>query len=402
MKIENPKMPKIEMAITGVGVISALGNSPATIARKLLRGESGIGKFSFRPSSTKFVAARVRPAIKTVTPDRWPISRTTALGLKATQAVMPHNGVPLPAEPRLGLIHATAYGNLESLFSYQSDLRKFGLRRASPMQFPNTILHAAASFLSIGVGATAFNITLSNENLSGVDALETATQLLEMDTADRVLVVTSEDVSAELIPMLETYDEIDWKAPDPFGEKRAGYAPGEAAVAVLIERTQQAQAAGKRVYARLRGSSGISHRPHGNGSYEATMRSALADAGLQAADVGCVFASANGSRHDGEEANAIAAVFGEHVPVTSIKGAVGECGAASSLLNIAAAIYCGEKGYHPPTLGRSRYDRRLAPINVLRNKEKMKSPVFVVNAFNKSARCSQVWQLPSPGKRVRA
>jgi 3-oxoacyl-[acyl-carrier-protein] synthase II len=382
-----------EIAITGLGVVAALGKTSGTIARKLLSGDSGIRKFSFSPGSPEFAIARIASTVKTITADRWPISRATALALGATQAVFPNNGVPLPAEPRLGVIHATAYGNLQSLVSYQSDLRRFGMNRASPMQFPNTILHAAASFLSVGIGAGAFNITLSSEGLSGADALETASQLIAAGAADRVLVVTSEDISTELIPLLESSDELDWKMPDPFGEKRAGYTPGEGAVAMLVEPQKRARKSGKRIYGILRGGSGVSHAPHSVASCEKSMRAGLADAGLSPADIGCVVASANGSRADGEEANAIAAVFGRHVPVTTVKGAFGECGASGSLLSIAAAIYCAEKGYYPPTAGRSKYDRTLQPINLLRHKAKVVNPVIMVNCFSKSAACSQVWHL---------
>lgn len=382
-----------EIAITGLGVVASLGKTPGAIARKLFIGDSGIRKFSFAAGSPEFAVARITSTVKMITADRWPISRATALAMGATQAVFPHNGSPLPAEPRLGLIHATAYGNLQSLISYQSDLQRFGMNRASPMQFPNTILHAAASFLSVGIGAGAFNITLSSEGLSGVDALETARQLMSAGAADRVLVVTSEDISTELIPLLESSDELDWNMPDPFGEKRSGYAPGEGAVAMLMEPYERARQSDKPVYGVLRGGSGVSHAPHSVASCEKAMHTGLADAGLSPSDIGCVIASANGSRRDGEEANAIAAVFGKQVPVTTVKGAFGECGASGSLLSVAAAIYCAERGYYPPTAGRSKYDRALEPINLLRHKAKVNSPVIMVNTFSKSAACSQVWHL---------
>jgi 3-oxoacyl-[acyl-carrier-protein] synthase II len=387
-------MVPTQISITGLGVISSLGKSSGTIARKLLSGESGIKKFSFQPGAPELTVARVLSGVKTLTPNRWPISRATALALGATQAVLPGNGAPPLRKPRLGVIHATAYGNLHSLVAYQSDLRKFGMNRASPMQFPNTILHAAASFLSVETGAAAFNITLSSEGLSGFDALETAGQLIDAGAADQVLVVTSEDISQELVPLLESCDELAWKMPDPFGEKRAGYVPGEAAVAMLVEPAEQARKSNTKMLGLLRGCSGISQGPHTASSCEHTMRAALAGANLSPAEIGCVIASANGSSGDREEANGIAAVFGKQVPVTTVKAAFGECGASGALLSIAATLFCAEKGYYPPTAGQSKYDRKLEPINLLRRKTRVETPFFLVNAFSKTARCSQVWQLP--------
>lgn len=387
-----------KMAVTGLSMICALGQSPAAITRKLLKGESGVKKFAFQAGAPAATVARVSSAIKTVTPNRWPISRATALALKTTEAILPRNGSPPPADPRLGLVHASAYGNLNSLLNYRADMRRFGLNRASPMQFPNTILHAAASFLSVSIGASAFNISLSNEGLSGMDALETAHQLIEAGAADRVVVVTSEGLSQELLPILETTDDLDWQVPAPFGAKRAGYVPGEAAVAMIVEAAAREQSSGANVRALLLGRSGVSHGNQTAATYMAAMQAALEDARISAAEVGCIMASANGSKCDDIEARAISATFGDLVPVTSVKAAFGECAASSSLLSIAAAIYCSEKGYCPPTSGRAGYDRKLEPINLLHKKVKVTKPYFLVNAFSAHGSGSQVWRLPPPGR----
>ena len=382
----------VTFGITGLGIISALGKSASMISRKLLSGNSAVSKFAFQAGAPELTVARIQPTVKTITPNRWPISRATALALEATRTLSSQNGTPAEPDPRLGLIHATAYGSLQSLLNYQSDLRRFGINRASPMQFPNTILHAAASFLSVSMGAAAFNITLSSEGLSGLDAIETACQLIMTGAADRVAVVTSEELSPELIPILETSDELDWRTPDPFGAKRAGYVPGEAAVAMMLEPVEQARAAGRKVYALLRGCSGFSSGPQTAETCEQALRKALDEAQLAPAEVGCVMASANGSQHDAAEADGIAATFGESVPVTSVKAAFGECAASGALLSIAAAIFCAGVGYYPPTIGRSKYDRELKPIQLLRAKSKARNPIFMVNAFSRNSGGSQIWQ----------
>jgi 3-oxoacyl-[acyl-carrier-protein] synthase II len=374
-------------------VISSLGRSPAVISRKLLEGKSGVRKFSFQKSSPEFTAARISSPLVTLTPNRWPVSRATALALAAAQSILP-SGEALPQrDPRLGLIHATTYGNLQSLLDYRADLRKYGLNRGSPMQFPNTILHAAASFLSVNLSAAAFNITLSSGALSGTDALETARQLLLVGAADRILVVTSEDVSQELIPVLQATDDLDWQFPDPFGEKRSGYAPGEAGIAVLLETAEHARNAGHKIYATFCGASGLLHGPHTSAHCEKVMHHALSDAGISPDQVGCVIAHANGSKQDSEEANAIYSLFGKSVPATSVKGAFGECAASSFLLSLVAAVLCAQRGYLPGTVGRSKYDTKLSPINLLRRKARVSKPLFMVNAFNRSAGCSEVWSV---------
>ena len=379
------------IALTGIGIVSALGRSPSIVCRKLLQGKSGIKKFAFEKSGPEFTAARITTPVTSLTPNRWPISRATALALAAAESVMPIAEAESQPDPRLGLIHATTYGNLQSLLDYQADLRKFGLNRGSPMQFPNTILHAAASFLSLALGAAAFNITLSNEGVSGMDALDMARNLLSIGAADRILVVTSEAISPELIPVLQATDVLDWQFPDPFGEKRSGYAPGEAAVAVLLEKLAHGRKRGSRIYGVFHGSSGLSSRPQTSSACDAAMRAAMADAGASAEDIGCVIANGNGSCSDAEEANAIHSVFGKSVPVTSVKSAFGECVASSFLLSLVSAILCAQGGYYPCTVGRSKYDTKLPPINLLRQKTKATNSMFMVNAFTRNSGCSEVW-----------
>jgi 3-oxoacyl-(acyl-carrier-protein) synthase len=212
--------------------------------------------------------------------------------------------------------------------------------------------------------------------------------------ADRVIVVTSEALSQELLSILETTDELDWDSPDPFGAKRAGYVPGEAAVAMILEPITRAATADGQKQAVLLGSSGVLCGPQTVAVCEQTMRTALSDARLSSTDIGCIMANANGSPQDEIEARAIAAVFGDQVPVTSVKGAFGECAAASSLLSIAAAILCAQKGYHPPTKGRSKFDHTLNPINLLRKKTRVTKPAVLVNGFNGDIGGCQVWHLP--------
>ena len=377
------------IAITGIGLVSSLGKSPALVSRKLLQGKSGVKKFSFKKSGPEFLAARISSPVTGQTPNRWPINRATALALAAAECLMPSSAAQ--PEPRLGLIHATTYGNLQSLLDYQADIKTFGLNRGSPMQFPSTILHAAASFLSLALGAAAFNITLSNEGISGIDALEMARNLLSVGAADRILVVTSEAICPELIPVLQASDELEWQFPDPFGEKRSGYAPGEAAVAVLLEPLTLAQGNGRKIYSIFHGSSGVSHCSPTSTAFAAAMQMALADAGVPAEQIGCVLANGNGSKQDCEEASAINAVFGKSVPVTSVKAAFGECVSSSFLLSLISALTCAERGYYPLTVGRSKYDSKLPPIHLLRQKAKVTSPIFMVNAFTRNSAASEVW-----------
>src|SRR5262249_11273875 len=161
---------------------------------------------------------------------------------------------------------------------------------------------------------------------------------------------------------------------DPFGEKRNGYAPGEAGVAVLLEPLALAQRNARKIHGIFHGSSGVSHCRRSSTAFSASMQTALTDAGLSAEQIGRVVRNGNGSKQDCEEASAIHSVFGKCVPVTSVKAAFGECVSSSFLLSLVSAFACAEKGYYPLTVGRSRYDSKLPPINLLRQKSRVTNP----------------------------
>ena len=383
------------LAIVDYGIVSALGSSRREVAKRLLRGDSGI-RSNGAGKHLEPKVARIRRPIKTIDPRRWPIGRDTALALEAMRSVFPDMDAVAPQpKPRLGVIHATVYGNLNSLFTYLSDIKRYGLHRASPMQFPNTILHAGASFLSVGSGAQAFNIPITSGGLSGFDAIEAARQLLSVGAADEILVVASDGASPEVLSVLQASDELDWRFPDPFGHKRGGYVPGEAAVALLVQTESKARESKRTIHALLRGYSGCFRRPVSSRRNKEAMEACLQDANLQSSDVGCILASANGSRSDAAEADAIAKLFGDKICVTSIKAALGECGPSSSLVSLGAMIACAANGQYPPTLGRSKYDPILRPINLLRARAKMKNPIFLVNSFGNYLAGCQMWELAS-------
>jgi 3-oxoacyl-[acyl-carrier-protein] synthase II len=110
-----------------------------------------------------------------------------------------------------------------------------------------------------------------------------------------------------------------------------------------------------------------------------TMRQAIEDAGLAPRDVDVVYASANATSLDGVEARAITAVFAGLSPVvTSIKGALGEFGAAGSAA-CAAALLCGAEGKVPPIAGLCEADAAAAPLRLAREVTEAPGRIALVN-----------------------
>jgi 3-oxoacyl-(acyl-carrier-protein) synthase len=112
------------------------------------------------------------------------------------------------------------------------------------------------------------------------------------------------------------------------------------------------------------------------------MRLALDDAGLAPADVDVVYASANGAEVlDRVEARALRQLFGSAQPVvTSIKGAIGECGAGGAASAI-AAIVCGRVGRVPPIVGLRDPDDACGSLRLARTAASAPGPHVLVNSF---------------------
>lgn len=144
----------------------------------------------------------------------------------------------------------------------------------------------------------------------------------------------------------------------PFDAARDGFVMGEGGYMFVLESEARAEARGATILAEVLGAGSSSASlpvnawPTDDEALVRCMRQALADAGLEPGAIDVVYASANGTvALDRAEASALARLFGPRgVPVTSIKGALGEFSAAGAA-SLAAALLCGRRGLVPPTRG---------------------------------------------------
>ncbi len=386
------------LVITGIGLTSSLGCTTRTFSNHLLSGQSGLQHRRLGRKSNETLLGTSPAKVKPVGPKGWPVGRATGLALESARRSLA--GARLGTEfdrSRLGVIHCTMHGNLKSLYDYRTEMREYGLGRASPMQFPNTIMHASASYLSIAIQAEAFNLTISNGLISGLAALGRAAQLIGIGACDQCLCVTSEDISLELLSFLSSREEFDAEAADPFGQSRGGYVLGEGSVALLVESADEARRRKVPVLAEILAVAVSSNQPAA-GAYSRLTREVLDAASLRPGDIGAVMASARGSDSDAEEAIALADVFGKETPITALKGALGECGSAGPYLAIAAVVASSAQRLCPPTLGRSAYDPRLPAIDLVRKPRSYEHPAFLVNSFD-YADCAGVLALALPASR---
>jgi 3-oxoacyl-[acyl-carrier-protein] synthase II len=245
----------------------------------------------------------------------------------------------------------------------QFDVRalKEGPSRASPLDFANTVINAAAGQTAIWHKLWGVNSTISAGSTSGLRAIACATDLIRNGRATVVLAGGVEELCYETFYGFYRSGALcnspgrDEPRPIPFDRRRNGFFLAEGAALLMLEEAEFAAKRNATVLAEIKGHGSAfdwrsRSRPDGHselcaGSIVRAIQIALDDAGLAAADVQAVSASANGSRVDVAEATALAETFiGQPagLPVIAIKGMLGEglgAGGALQAVGIVETIH---------------------------------------------------------------
>lgn len=245
----------------------------------------------------------------------------TALALADAQL----DAAALPSE-RVGVVIGSAYACVNSMVAFDREAHEVGARFVSATLFPDTLLNAPAGHVSILFGWMGVNSTICAGAASSLEAARYACDALRRGDADEMVVGGCEEWSQ-------------WVARGGMGQWITPM--GEGAAVFVLERWEDAQRRGAKVWAEVAGC-GASFVPHGSdegtvaGLQSQAMRQALASASLSADDISEVFVAPTSCRH-----NVLERVFGEKaqtLPVRHLPRALGElCGATGAMLAVAAA-----------------------------------------------------------------
>lgn len=378
--------------ITGIGPVSAIGFGVDSFWTALVAGTSGIGPItrcdvSRSPSK---VGAEVKDFSIGRAVTEWygrGLSRAVQLGIAAAIEAIDDSGLTLDGSTRdrFGVYAGTSVGNLDRIFSLRDQwTRGVPISRQTSFQ---VIHHAAACVIGSLLDLTGPTHTTSTGCNSGMDALGHAAQAIALGVVDGMIVVgTDSELVPEIMAALNRSSSLAtrWndqpaRASRPFDRDRDGNVIGEGAAAFVVESIEHATRRGARVYAEV---AGYAVRSAGRRRYDpaspdmnpevaaAALRTAMQQAGWGGDRVDAVNANGSSSRsYDAIEGQALGLLFGgelEHVHVHSIKGALGQHGAGSSALQVAAGCLTIARGVVPPTLNCDQLDPACGPLPVVR------------------------------------
>lgn len=279
---------------------------------------------------------------------------------------------------RVGVVIGSAHGGLPFYDEQHTTLTERGARRVSPKLAPLSVVNGAASSVAMDLGVHGPSQAVSTACSSGTVAIGTAHQMLRTGACDIVVAGGAESVRSRLLiasacqmRAVSTRRDDPQAACRPFDTHRDGFVVGEGAGLLVLERPEHARARGATVRARVAGygassdaHSAVAPDPDGLG-IERALRTALADAGIDALDVGHVNAHGTSTvANDLIEAVMLRRVLGEHPLVTSTKAMTGHTLGAAGGIESALTVLALQRQLVPPTANLDAPDPAI-PVEVV-------------------------------------
>lgn len=364
------------VVVTGMGMVTPLGNDVASTWAGLVAGRSGVRTIeSFDPSRlASRMAGEVRGFDASGVLDRKELRRTDryiAFGLVAAREALDAAGLPgrMKGElsERTGVILATGLGGVGTLVEGFTTNALRGPDRISPFLIPMGIPNIGAGQVAIAFGMTGPNFTTVSACASGGHALGESSEIIRRGDADVMVAGGSEAGIFEplvggfaAMRALSTRNDDPEGASRPFDTGRDGFVIGEGAGVVILEALEHAEGRGAPILAELVGygaTADASHitlpAPGGIGAVRAARR-ALEKAGLDAGTIDHVNAHATSTPEgDRAELQSMRTILGDRVgsvPITANKSMLGHSLGAAGAIEAIVTIQTIREGCVPPTI----------------------------------------------------
>ena len=363
------------VVVTGLGVITPLGQGISTFWDNLLAGQCGIGPVT--AYDTEGYACTIAGAVKDFDPTpAFPspkevrrTDRFTQFAMVAGWEAIKDSGLDLDTadRDRIGAFIGSGIGGLGTMEKQHKTLLDRGPGRVSPFFIPMMILNMASGMFSLYNGLRGPNIATCSACATASHAIGEAWRTLVMGDAD-VMFAGGTEAAINPIAMsgfdsmraMSRRNDDPQHASRPFDADRDGFVMGEGSGVVVLETLEHAKARGARIYCEIAGYGNTadahhmtSPAPGGEGGARA-MRAALASGGLNPEDISYINAHGTSTpQGDTCETQAIKTVFGDHarrLAVSSTKGATGHMLGAAGSVEMAACCKALETNTVPPTI----------------------------------------------------
>ena len=374
----SPTNQRRRVVVTGLGLVSPLGNHVAAAWSNLLAGQSGISEITKFDHSrlSVHIAAEVKDfAIEDYLSAKEARHLDTFIqyGIAAGTQAIRDSALQVTQEnaDRIGVMVGSGIGGLPSIEKTNAELLKHGPRRISPFFVPGSIINMISGQLSMLFGIKGPNLATATACTTGLHSIGLAARLIQYGDADAMIAGSSESSISALgiggfasARALSTRNDDPSTASRPWDADRDGFVLGEGAGVVVLEEFEHAKKRGAKIYCELLGfgmSSDAYHMtaPDSDGPRRC-MVNALRDAGINGDQV--QYINAHGTSTvlgDKNESDAIKATFGTHakkILVNSTKSMTGHLLGGAGGLESVFTVLALHHQKSPPTINIFKQD----------------------------------------------
>ncbi len=368
-------MSKRRVVVTGLGMVTPVGNTVSTTWEAIVNGQSGVGPIE--TFDTEAFATRFGGAVKDlVVDDYFPAKEARKMdvfiqyGMVAAIQAIRDAGLEAQGPrdlDRAGVAIGSGIGGLQTIELNRDIVRDKGPRRISPFFIPAAIINMVSGNVSIRYGYRGPNIAVSTACTTGTHNIGLAARMIQYGDADLMVVGGAEMATTpgglggfSAAKALSTRNDAPAAASRPWDRDRDGFVLSDGAGVLVIEALEHAKARGANIYAELTGfgmSADAHHMtspPEAGDGAAAAMRNALRDAQIDPANI--QYVNAHGTSTplgDVAESRAIEAVFGpaaKQVAVSSTKSMIGHLLGAAGAVEAVFSVLAIRDQVAPPTI----------------------------------------------------
>ena len=391
------------VVVTGMGIISPLGNELEATWQNILAGKSGaktVTAFDVTDYPTKFAAPVENfddvNHLDVKTKRR--VDEFVQYGLVASKHAIENSGLELNSidSSRIGVSIGSGIGGLDTIEKNALTLDKRGPRKISPFFVPGAIVNMVSGLVSIEFGLHGPNLSIVTACSSGNHSIGFSARSISHGDCDVMITGGSEMAITPLglggfsaVTALSTNNANPTKASRPWDKDRDGFVLGDGAGVLVLEEYEHAKARSANIYAEVSGFGMSSDAFHmtapaedGKGAKQA-MISALKDADLDSSKIDYINAHGTSTPlGDIIEANAIADIFStskEQIAVSSTKSMTGHLLGAAGAIESIFSILSLRDNRLPPTINLDNLDVDAPKLNYVANESQEKEINCVLN-----------------------
>ncbi|MCH9690871.1 MAG: beta-ketoacyl-ACP synthase II [Gammaproteobacteria bacterium] len=385
-------MSRRRVVVTGMGIITPLGNTLSESWRWLLAGRSGvetIRSFDASQFSTRFAATvkQFDPTLYMSAKEARKMDLFLQYGLAAGIQAIGDSGLQVNDNnaPRIGTCIGSGMGGLDSIEKNALLIAEKGPRRVSPFFVPGAIINMVSGNLSIQYGFKGPNLSTTTACTTSTHAIGLGMRTIQYGDADIMVCGGAEMVTTPVglggfcaVRALSTRNDDPQRASRPWDKDRDGFVLGEGAGILVLEEYAHAKARGATIYAELAGfgMSGDAHHitspPEDGAGAALAMRNALRDAQITGSEIQYINAHGTSTQlGDRAEIIAIRSVFGaasNSLAVSSSKSMTGHLLGAAGGIEAIFSVLALRDQIAPPTINLDTPDETCAGINLVAHK----------------------------------